>query len=477
MSASTPAAASPPNFLYIMCDELRWCELGCYGHPHIKTPNLDRLAARGTRFETAVSNCAVCMPARSIALSGQYARKCCGMLTNVAWHPEEGGWLMPQWPTDTRPHLPDPTLPELLQQAGYRTAAIGKWHVEAWPDAIGFDHFVIPAHQHANTSQWYIENGGQPFVAPCFGVDYEADRAAEFFNQAAQGDQPFYLYFNPAPPHMPLADAPRKYLDMYSREDVVIRGNVDLEQMADSQWLHTFRTYLWDYRHYRDNLPYTHEWENELDLIELHRLYMGLTTWVDDTVGKLLEALDTAGLADDTVVVFTADHGDNLGSHGLMGKTQLNDESMRIPILVAGPGISSQVHADSVASLVDVPTTFLALAGQPKPDHFHGRDFADVLHATAPAAEPRYAIVESVSQGLGLRTPTHSLGIPWDDLDQWQLGDTPDQFFDVTQDEFELHNLADDEDSRTIRDELHATLKSWHESIRPMTPPRIRPPK
>ena len=145
-----PTAASSPNLLYIMCDELRWCELGCYGHPTVRTPNLDRLAARGTRFETAVSNCAICMPARSIALSGQYARSCCGMLTNVAWHPEEGGWIMPQWPTDTRPHLPHPTLPELLQKAGYRTGALGKWHVEAWPDAIGFAHFVIPAHQPAN---------------------------------------------------------------------------------------------------------------------------------------------------------------------------------------------------------------------------------------------------------------------------------------------------------------------------------------
>ena len=193
--------------------------------------------------------------------------------------------------------------------------------------------------------------------------------------------------------------------------------------------------------------------------------------------GTFEAGLDAAGLADDTVVVFTSDHGDNLGSHGLMGKSQLNDESMRIPMLVAGPGVAAQVHTDSVASLVDVPTTFLSLAGQTRPDHFHGRNFAGVLGGDAPTAEPAHAIIESVSHGIGVRTPTHTLGVPWADLDAWQLADAPDQLFDVTQDEFELNNLIDDNDHQSLRDELHNLARSWHESLEPFTPPPVRVPR
>ncbi|MCJ8328758.1 MAG: sulfatase-like hydrolase/transferase [Lentisphaeria bacterium] len=154
---------SKPNIIICMCDELRAFEVACYGHPHIKTPNMDRLAAAGTRFEIAASNNPVCMPARSIVLSGQYSSTCNGILGNKSWTSNEGQWIMPHYPEAGRPHLKDKTLAESLKESGYHTTAIGKWHINSWPDDIGFDHYIIPRHQHANRAQLFTEDGGEEF--------------------------------------------------------------------------------------------------------------------------------------------------------------------------------------------------------------------------------------------------------------------------------------------------------------------------
>ena len=162
---------------------------------------------------------------------------------------------------------------------------------------------------------------GRPvFSPPGYSVDYELARVQQLIRDQPNAAQPLFLYYNISPPHMPLADAPEKYTRMYSRDDVVVRGNVDLSQPIANQ-LDKFLTYLWDYRFYRDDLPYTRSlpWDG-FDLVDLTAMYMGLTTWVDDTVAGLVAALDEAGLADDTLIVFTSDHGDNLGSFGRMGK-------------------------------------------------------------------------------------------------------------------------------------------------------------
>ncbi len=246
-------------------------------HPH---PTYHAFAQSGTRFDTAVSNCPICMPARSIVISGQYARTCTGMLTNVCWpHGESEVPFavagMPQWPTQRRRHLPDPNFPELLQHAGYRTAAIGKWHIEAWPDAVGFDHYFIPAHHHAHTAQWICDNG-QRLVAPQgYSVDAKFERVEAFLNERPN-DDPFFLYYNISPPHMPLADAPLHYVGMYRRDEVIRRDNIpSAYQPTRDQIL----TYLWDYRYYRDRLPFTRELPHDgFDLDDLTAMYMGLVT-------------------------------------------------------------------------------------------------------------------------------------------------------------------------------------------------------
>ena len=450
--------AQRPNLIICMCDELRAFEVGCYGHPHIRTPHIDAMAERGTRFEHGVSNCPVCMPARSVVLSGQYARTCCGTLTNVGW---PGGASFshvgfPQWPTGKRNHLKDPTLPELLRGAGYDTMAIGKWHIEAWPDHVGFDHYMIPAHHHAHVGQWFIEDGSMPFSHDGYSVEFELQRVQRHLAQRAGGDEPFFLYYNISPPHMPLAEAPAKYLDMYCDADVISRPNVDLTD--EPKWQkHHYLTYLWDYRFYRDHLPHTWQSPQGLNLQRLTAMYMGLTTWVDDTVGQLFASLEQQGLADNTLVVFCADHGDNFGSHRRLGKGQLNEESIRVPLIFAGPGVVTRPVDRQVGSLIDLAPTLARFAGLDVPTHMAGQDLCPILTGRRDQLEQDYAIIEAVGEGLAIRTPTHTYGLPW--KNQPQLGDEPVWYTDLREDPYQLHRTGCADHQRGTH--LHETLTNW----------------
>ena len=185
-----------PNIIVCMCDQLRAFEVGCYGNSVIRTPNIDALAACGARFETAVTNYPICMAARSVLISGQYNRTCTGGISNFHWRVEnrERKNIIPEYPFPGRPHLPNPTLPEVLRNHGYYTAAIGKWHIHSWPHDVGFDYYLIPRVHHCHTGQSFTENGGPEFVAPGYSVDFEADRMETFLKDRAENKDPFFLY-------------------------------------------------------------------------------------------------------------------------------------------------------------------------------------------------------------------------------------------------------------------------------------------
>ena len=451
-----------PNLLYVMCDELRWCGLGCYGGPLARTPHLDALAARGVRCEHAVSNAPVCMPARSVVLSGQHARTCTGTANNTAlrWRRDgdgRRGWMFDAYAPPQKCGFPDATLPELLRDAGYHTRAVGKWHVDAWPHEIGFDRYLIPRNHHAHSAQPFTEDGGPEFVPAGFSVDYEADRVCEFL--AGDHDRPWFLYYNVSPPHMPLADMPEKYLAMFDPAEVgeiLSRPNIpDGFRPSEAN----IRAYLWDYRAYNNYLPHAMRIADGYGLAELVALYLGATAWVDDTVGRVMSALDAAGSADDTLVVFTSDHGDMLGSHGRMGKSCLYEEGCRVPFLASGPGLPrGTLAARGVASLVDVAPTLLDAAGLDRPAHLHGTSLVPMLRGDADG--PDAAVVETSEDGTGLRTLTHSYGLPRDDGNGNALADEPHRFHDLTIDPYQLAPLSP-ADAPDVAADLDARLRAW----------------
>ncbi len=453
-----------PNILVCTCDQLRAFEVGCYGNPVIRTPNLDRLARDGVRFDAAITNYPVCMAARSVLISGQFNRTCTGGVSNVSYGDESGNRHMPEYPAAGRPHLKQPTLAELLHDDGYHTAAIGKWHIHSWPHDIGFDDYVIPRVHHCHTGQSFTRNGGPEFVPPGYSVDFESDQVEEFLHAHQPDDAPFFLYYNISPPHCPVADAPEKYRTMYNPEDVPLRPNFDPESIDNAD--HFMKIYRWDFRHYEWQLPYTQTLPEGYSMRHVIAEYYGMTTWMDEAVGRMLRALDDTGLADDTIVVFTSDHGDNLGSHGLIQKGGPNEESARIPMIWRGPQCDRQdaVVKSHVGSLVDVAPTLLSLAGSALPAHFQGRNLQPLLSDCGEENQPETAAFIETSGGAGIRTPTHLYYLPFVHGERG-LADTPEQFYAVSEDPCQLDNLAGTDRDADTAAALDHRLRTWDAAV------------
>jgi choline-sulfatase len=364
---------------------------------------------------------------------------------------------MPEYPDYGRPHLRDQTLPEVLRGLGYRTSAIGKWHIHSWPNDLGFDEYLIPRVHHCHSAQSFTRNGGPEFVPPTWSVDFEAEQVEQFVAARREGDRPFFLYYSISPPHCPVADAPERYLTMYAPEEIPLRPNVDLSRPLDNQeyW---FKVYRWDFRYYSLHLPYTEALPEGYDLRRLIAEYYGVTTWMDDAVGRMLAALDRAGLAEDTIVVFTSDHGDNLGSLGLVQKGGPTEESVRIPLLFRHPaGLSPAVVESQVAGLVDVAPTLIELAGGTAPAHMAGRNLLPA--ASRPSAARDHAFIE-VGSSAAVRTPSHLYFLPRES-DGGALAPEPAQFYDLTLDPYQLRNLAGSGEQPDTARHLDQLLRHW----------------
>ncbi len=454
-----------PNVVVIMCDQLRVFEVGCYGNSVIRTPHIDRLAAEGVRFTHAVSNNPVCMPARSCLLSGQYSRTCQGFLGNYSEKMADGTSTLPEYPEDERRFLLDPTLPEQLRAVGYETTLIGKWHVQPSPPQVGFDYSLYPRVHHRHTEQIFIENTGEGELVEGFSIDHEARAVRDYLDTV--GNRPFFLYYNISPPHMPVDDAPEQYLHMYSPDQVPIRDNVWLEDGTlpyDENW---FKTYMWDFLYYQEHLPHTEDLPEGFDLRHLIARYYGMTSWVDDQVGRLLHGLSANGLAEDTIVVFLSDHGDNLGSHGLFNKGRLIEESIRIPMLWWCPSrLQPQVRGGEVASIIDVMPTILDLAGGHTPTAVQGRSLAAALLGEGEG--PDHAFIETTRGEIGLRTVDQLCGLQLDD--DRRISADGSCFYDLTADPYEMTNLAFSPNLPDDAAQLQNRLRAWHEQMPWQTP-------
>jgi arylsulfatase A-like enzyme len=445
----------PPNLILVTCDQLRAFEMGCHGHPVVRTPHLDALAAGGVRFEQCLSNNPVCTPARSCLLTGQYSRTATGMLGNVHENP----------PDHQRTRLVAPTLPEVLRQHGYHTALIGKWHMAIRPEVVGFDQARYPLVTHYNYGQVYFDETGAHRKIAGFTGTFEADWVDQFLAQ--DHPQPFYLNYNLSLPHQPIGprQLPPPYPTLFSRDQVHLRGNTRpaTGKMDDAFWFKVYRgdDYYWDWlqklpERPEDRLP------PDFDLRDLHALYYGAIACVDDAVGRLMATLRRLKLAENTVVCFVSDHGDNLGSLGLYNKGTPNEESTRVPLIFSGHGISPGVDRRHLAQLLDVMPTLLDQVGLPVPPTVQGRSLVPALRQ--PDSEDLPAgdvVIETPSGWLALRTPSHLYAIGYDAA-QRQLKAQPEWLFDLSADPLQMCNLAASVTHASLRHELRARLAAWN---------------
>ena len=443
----------------------------------MRTPHIDRLSGEGFRFEVGITNSPVCSPARATLLSGQYARTCTGSIRNVGSIGEG------------RTRLPDRTLPEVLVDAGYSAGHIGKWHVHVDPFLLGFDYAYYPveiphryygrAMREASREHGKLSTAtGEDAVVEEFMPHAASRKMREYIRK--NRDRPFFLNYFVSLPHMPIGpgNLPDKYVDMYTKEDVLLRDNVfdsDGRLHRDEWW---FKVYTkWDY-FWRtrggapdapgDTLP------DGFDLRDLTAYYYGAVTCTDDLIGDLMDALDQNGVADNTIVVLSADHGELLGNHGTYNKDRLYEEAIRVPMIYRYPnGFRPAETSAQVASNVDIAPTVLDACGLAVPDHMQGQSLLPVMRGERASLDRDYSFVEAAGYPgvsyampysmMGIRTPSHKYGIEVEEDDRALRNDSA-VFHDLRSDPYELDNLAGRDVQPEIASRMRDTLLDWHRS-------------
>lgn len=368
--AAVCAGQEKPNVLFIAADDMN-NDLGAYGHPLVKTPNFDRLARMGIKFEQAYCNYPVCNPSRASLMTGLYPDQ-----TRVR---SNGGNFRNEIPSVK-------TLPQMFQDAGYFTARVGKIYHYGVPTNIGEDGTDDPASWHevvnprgrdkweedriysidpvmhnlGGTLSWMAQDGTDEEQTDGIGVT----AAIELLKRRKAG--PFFLAMGFYRPHTPYV-APRKYFQMYPLRMVrlPVEPLDDLVDLPHAAWVdRPYQLYL-----------------SETKKRQAIRAYYAAITFVDAQLGRLLDAVEKLGLADNTVIVFWSDHGYHMGEHKLWQKTTLFENSARVPLFIASPehrktaGLSTK----SLAELVDLYPTLADLCGLAPPKHLVGKSLAPVL--------------------------------------------------------------------------------------------------
>jgi len=384
-----------PDLLVIHTDQQSWWTLSCYGGSLVETPNADRLASEGAKFTNFFTNSAVCTPSRGCLVTGRYPH-CHGAYTN-----------------NIPLNRDEITFAQVLRDRGYETGYAGKWHLDGTPRpgwvhperSMGFDD----CRNMFNRGHWkkVIDDSMRdmsPIVFPyheigdeeTFTTDWLTRKAIEFLRR--ERDRPFCYMVSIPDPHSPYTvRAP--YDTMYLPEDMPIPATFSEEGLPD--WAEERRA--------RGSYPLE---DPDREQVLRTRLagYCGEAKLIDDCVGRMLNALEDAGMLDETVVVFTTDHGDYLGEHGLGEKNHLYETAYRIPLLVRYPSaISGGIEIEQVVSTVDFQQTVLGLMGVEPSDREQGRDASPLLRGEAAEWSNEAHLHHSSHECAGIFTDEYEL--------------------------------------------------------------------
>jgi arylsulfatase A-like enzyme len=349
----TERRARRPNFVFILTDDQRHDAMGCAGNRWIHTPNIDALAARGVRFTRAFVTLSICSPSRATCLTGRYGSRCGVMSLGKGLNAGEK------------------TFAHHLKAAGYRTGIVGKWHLRDRPRDCGFDYAAYFQGNGPHYDRRVVE-GGRKKVAKGYIEDYSAAKCVEFMRAASDEDSPFLLWWCTQVPHMTdrfTWDARRETLARYDagRLPLPVTWRDDLSGKPP---------YLKTARSRTRALTYGYD---KAESVRRHlRRYYAAITDMDAAVGSLLKGLDALHLRDSTYVFFLSDNGWLLGEHGLTSKVLPYEESIRVPMILAGPRVKPGVDGHLVLN-ADVMPTMLELAGLAPAGNVHGRSLLPLL--------------------------------------------------------------------------------------------------
>ncbi|MEM7798105.1 MAG: sulfatase-like hydrolase/transferase [Chloroflexota bacterium] len=447
-----------PNILLIMSDNHGTNLLGSYGNDEVQTPRIDRLAGEGIQFNQAYCVNGMCSPCRASVLTGLM--------------PSQHG--IHSWIDDRLPdNLPAgwnaleafETLPEILKRSGYNTALIGKYHLgDSRQVQNGFDHWVAFPHGHT-VDFWnnQIFENGETYQSEGHSVDFFTDKALEYLDQQG-GDNPFFLFlpYNGPYGHWPCIDGQAKHRFGHLYDDCPMhsapREPLSKETIAKVMWQHANSGNGLDYSALL-RLP---------NNIETLRNYYSQMTLVDDSVGRVLDRLEANGQAENTLVIYTVDHGFSTGSHGFWGHSQAtwpantHAAAYHMPIIMRQPGvIEAGTSADQVVSQLDLFPTLAEIGGATLPTQPSlARSLSPILSDPSTAWENE-AIMEQ-EETRGLRSDK------WLYMSRFQGNEAhplPNALYDLENDPDERVNLIDDPAYQPIAIELEATLQQRFDEI------------
>lgn len=446
-------AKARPNILFVMTDDHASQAISCYGSRVNQTPNLDRLAKEGMRMDRVFATNSICTPSRATILTGKYSH-----LNGV--------------PVFNRFDGSQQTVSKLLQQAGYYTAMIGKWHLGSNP--TGFDHWnILPGQGVYNDPTLYDKDGSTVYKG--YATDIITDLTIDALKNRPK-DKPFFMMSHHKAPHREWTPD-EKHRKMFENRHIPEPANLRDDYAGRTDALHEQQQSVFrDMTRFDLKIPPPpgmsaaegRKWQSvkptevetvvdgvrktlrgkELEDWKYQRYmqdYLACVQSVDDNMGRMLDWLDSNGLRDNTVVIYTSDQGFFLGEHGLYDKRFMYEESLRMPFLVRWPaGIRPGATSDAIGINCDFAPTFLDLAGQTVPADMQGSSFVPVWKGRKPRNWRRSMYYRyyhdpgdhNTRAHYGVRTATHKLIYFWK-KDQWEC-------YDLVKDPSEMHNIYND---------------------------------
>jgi len=418
-----------PNVVFVFADQLRAQSVGFMGNRQVRTPVLDATAAQGIVFDHAVSCCPVCTPYRATLLTGRYPLSNGMVLNDVLLPPDEV------------------SIADVLKRAGYATGYVGKWHLDGprrggftppGPRRQGFDYWAVANCTHNYMHSHYYRDEPVPIFIEGYDADGHTDLAIEFIRRQSV-EKPFCLFVSWGPPHDPYQLMPDEY-KVYEPAEVELSPN---------------RTQ--DTREERGPRGVADSVGCREDIAG----YYSHTTALDRCFGRILRALDEAGMSDDTILVFTSDHGDMLGSQGVGKKQRPWDESIRVPFLLRYPrAVPAGRRTPALLNSVDLMQTLLGLAGVEAPATCEGTDLSHVMRGEA-GPTPSSAFLQHCCTFADARDVPEWRGIRSKRYTYIRTRSGPWLLYDNQNDPYQLENRASDPTVRALQSELDEELNAW----------------